>query len=142
MAVLSVISVPALLVSLLVAFALLRVIEHLRVRRQAARLGCRPPPRGFGVEPSGLGLMRQSLRAQRGKDVPNWIRGEFARMSAREGRQVGTFTMRAPLFRDVLFTCEPENIKTILATSFKDFSLGDNRIGNFKPLLGDGIVRF
>lgn len=36
-------------------------------------------------------------------------------------------------------TIEPENIKTILATSFKDFDLGPLRHSNFFPLLGDGI---
>jgi cytochrome P450 len=36
-------------------------------------------------------------------------------------------------------TIEPENIKTVLATNFKDFSLGKRRHDNFFPLLGDGI---
>lgn len=36
-------------------------------------------------------------------------------------------------------TIEPENIKTILATSFKDFDLGPIRHASFNPLLGDGI---
>ncbi|KAJ4144256.1 hypothetical protein LMH87_003146 [Akanthomyces muscarius] len=139
MAVLSVISIPALLVSLAVAFVLLRLIEYIRFRSAAARLGCKPAVWGFGGDWAGLSLMRKGLKAQREKNVPIWIRQEFARLSVREGRQVGTFQMSAPLFRNVLFTCEPENIKTILATSFKDFSLGENRIGNFKPLLGDGI---
>ncbi|KAJ6789970.1 hypothetical protein PWT90_05815 [Aphanocladium album] len=139
MAVLSVISIPALLVSLAVAFALLQLIETVRFRQKAARLGCKPPITGFGGERTGLSLMKKSLKAQREKQVPVWIRREFDRLSAQEGRPVGTFQMAAPVLRNVIFTCEPENIKTILATSFKDFSLGANRIGNFKPLLGDGI---
>lgn len=36
-------------------------------------------------------------------------------------------------------TIEPENIKAILATSFKDFDLGPSRHASFFPLLGDGI---
>ncbi|KAM3475810.1 hypothetical protein MY5147_003562 [Beauveria neobassiana] len=139
MAVLSVISLPALLVSLTVAFILLQVIEYVRFRSKAARLGCKSAPSGISSDWSGISLMRKGLKAQREKNVPNWMRHEFARLSAREGRPVGTFEMSAPLFRRVLFTSEPENIKTILATSFKDFSLGDNRRGNFKPLLGEGI---
>jgi hypothetical protein len=39
-----------------------------------------------------------------------------------------------------LLTMDPKNIQTILATQFKDFGLGDTRIGNFNPLLGHGIV--
>ncbi|ATY60336.1 cytochrome P450 family [Cordyceps militaris] len=139
MAVLSVISLPALLVSLAVAFTLIRLIEYIRFRSKKARLGCQSAVSGFGGDRAGLHLMRAGLKAQREKKVPDWMRAEFARLSAREGRPVGTFEMSAPLFRRVLFTAEPENIKAILATSFKDFSLGDNRIGNFKPLLGDGI---
>ncbi|OAA53167.1 cytochrome P450 monooxygenase CYP52X1 [Cordyceps fumosorosea ARSEF 2679] len=139
MAVLSVISIPALLVSLAVAFVLVHAIQYIRFRTKAARLGCKPAVAGFNGDMAGLSLMRMGLKAQREKNVPNWMRQEFARLSAREGRPVGTFAMSAPLFRRALFTAEPENIKTILATSFKDFSLGKNRTGNFKPLLGDGI---
>ncbi|TQV94417.1 hypothetical protein V2A60_002552 [Cordyceps javanica] len=139
MAVLSVISIPALLVSLTVAFVLLRLIEYIRFRNKASRLGCRSAVTGFNGDRAGLSLMRKGLKAQREKNVPNWMRREFARLSAQEGRPVGTFEMNAPIFRRVVFTTDPENIKTILATSFKDFSLGSNRIGNFKPLLGDGI---
>lgn len=36
-------------------------------------------------------------------------------------------------------TIDPENIKAILATSFKDFDLGPARHESFFPLLGDGI---
>lgn len=36
-------------------------------------------------------------------------------------------------------TCEPENMKTILATSFKDFELGKLRHDNWGEVLGDGI---
>ena len=43
------------------------------------------------------------------------------------------------LFGTSIGTIEPENIKAILATSFKDFALGSERHDNFYPLLGDGI---
>lgn len=36
-------------------------------------------------------------------------------------------------------TIDPDNIKAILATSFKDFDLGPARNASFFPLLGDGI---
>lgn len=140
MAVLSIVSIPALLVSLSVAYVLVRLIEHVRFARKAARLGCKPPVVAFGNETTGIRVLKLGLQAQREKQVPAWMIKEFARLSAQEGRQVSTFTMNAPILRKVYFTCEPKNIQTILATSFKDYSLGSNRIGNFKPLLGDGIV--
>ncbi|PUU82877.1 hypothetical protein B9Z19DRAFT_1119975 [Tuber borchii] len=43
------------------------------------------------------------------------------------------------LFSTSIGTIGPENIKAILATSFKDFGLGSQRHNNFYPLLGDGI---
>ncbi|KAK6197594.1 cytochrome P450 52A13 (DH-ALK2), partial [Scheffersomyces amazonensis] len=38
----------------------------------------------------------------------------------------------------IIMTCDPENIKAVLATQFNDFALG-NRHEHFKPVLGDGI---
>ena len=40
---------------------------------------------------------------------------------------------------DLLFTIEPENIKTVLATKFKDYELTSRRRSAFYPLLGHGI---
>lgn len=39
----------------------------------------------------------------------------------------------------LIMTCEPENFKTILATSFKDFDLGKLRHDNWAEVLGNGI---
>ena len=43
------------------------------------------------------------------------------------------------LFTDLIQTIEPENLKTILALNFKDWSLGERRTSAFIPLLGYGI---
>lgn len=39
-----------------------------------------------------------------------------------------------------MYTIDPVNIQAILATNFKDFKLGERRIREFKPLLGDSIL--
>jgi len=54
-------------------------------------------------------------------------------------KEVGanTFTMSA-LGATFIHTIDEENVKAILATNFKDFSLG-GREGSFGPLLGKGI---
>lgn len=39
----------------------------------------------------------------------------------------------------LIMTCEPENMKAILATQFKDFELGKLRHDNWGEVLGDGI---
>lgn len=43
------------------------------------------------------------------------------------------------LTTDIISTIEPDNLKTIMATKFKDFSLPDRRKVAFLPLLGHGI---
>ena len=43
------------------------------------------------------------------------------------------------LFTDIIHTIEPENLKTMQALSFKDWSLGERRKRAFIPLLGHGI---
>ncbi|KAG0645550.1 cytochrome P450 [Hyphodiscus hymeniophilus] len=39
----------------------------------------------------------------------------------------------------VIATCDPENIKCVLATSFRDFDLTSSRDGAFRPVIGHGI---
>lgn len=43
------------------------------------------------------------------------------------------------MFEHILLTIEPENLKTVLATKFKDWNLPDQRKRAFLPLLGHGI---
>ncbi|KAL8753833.1 MAG: hypothetical protein Q9199_004770 [Rusavskia elegans] len=42
-------------------------------------------------------------------------------------------------FTNIIFTTEPENLKAMLATKFKDWNLPDRRKAAFEPLLGRGI---
>ncbi|EHK99088.1 putative Cytochrome 52A13 [Glarea lozoyensis 74030] len=43
------------------------------------------------------------------------------------------------LGRRLIQTIEPENVKAVLATQFKDFGLPETRIGAFEPIFGHGI---
>lgn len=54
---------------------------------------------------------------------------------------VGSYTYRAHVmfFSSVVLTAEPENIQTILATSFADYELGAARANAFEWLMGKGI---
>lgn len=53
--------------------------------------------------------------------------------------KAGHHTIRGSLpLKTAMYTIDPENIKTVLATSFKDYSLG-KRYESFFPLLGNGI---
>ena len=48
-----------------------------------------------------------------------------------------TFSVQI-LRNNIMLTCDPENIKTILATQFQDYSV-EKRKFIFSPLLGNGI---
>ena len=47
--------------------------------------------------------------------------------------------MQRMIFTDMIQTIEPDNLKTMLAVNFKDFSLGDRRTTALTPFLGHGI---
>jgi cytochrome P450 len=98
--------------------------------RQLARsLSCKPAhvaPSG----PFGLVAFYQGTQAVKERTWLPWTEAEF--------RKHGNTFMRPVLGRDIFMTCEPENVKAILATQFTDFGLG-NRYQHFMPLLGDGI---
>lgn len=50
-----------------------------------------------------------------------------------------TFYIRLMLKRRVILTIEPENVKTVLATEFDAWGLGEERKQILMPLLGEGI---
>ena len=55
-------------------------------------------------------------------------------------RMHGNYTMvQRLIFTDQIQTIEPDNLKTMLALNFKDYSLGDRRINAMLPFLGSGI---
>lgn len=108
--------------------------------RRAKQLGCGSIP-GLGDDgPFGLVTVYRLIKADRAKRVPDFVAERFNIMSKRCGRNVTTISTRAPGANNLL-TIEPRNIQAILATQFKDFELGKSRIDNFRPLLGNGIVR-
>ncbi|RFU24502.1 hypothetical protein B7463_g11835, partial [Scytalidium lignicola] len=100
-----------------------------KVRQAAAALSCKPPP----VCPTGfLGIPGLLQLAQSVKDCTT-----MELVANEHDKYTRTFVRPAPGAR-MLMTCEPENIKAVLATQFSDFGLG-HRYEHFYPLLGDGI---
>lgn len=80
------------------------------------------------------------LDADNSKLLPDLNIDRYDRICRREKRNVHTFEMIMPPGKTHFVTCEPENLKAILATQFKDFGLPDVRINDFIPMLGRGIV--
>ncbi|KAL3422064.1 N-alkane-inducible cytochrome P450 [Phlyctema vagabunda] len=93
--------------------------------------GCKPVRRLPQSERIlGVGLykvQRQGIRDRRILDI--------ARQRYRDHGPTWSASLMGQVFVN---TIDPENIKTILATNFKDFGLG-KRIESFGPLLGHGI---
>ncbi|KAH8808730.1 cytochrome P450 [Xylogone sp. PMI_703] len=100
-----------------------------RARQAAAALSCKPPnvcPTGFLGIPGTFKLI-DSVRNCTTLQV----------LSEEHDLYGNTFVRPAPGGR-LLITCEPENLKAMLATQFNEFGLG-HRYEHFYPLLGDGI---
>lgn len=122
--------VVALIGALTALFVLVRYIgQTLHHRKQSKALQCEPAPLG----PSSFFGIPAFIRLGKAVHEKRWIdylTDQYA-VYGKTYRQ--TF-----LNRKMVTTIEPENVKAILATQFKDFCLG-TRHEQFYPLLGDGI---
>ena len=94
---------------------------------------------------NGCGQPRQIPQPER---IVGWSNFKDAKRNAAEHKGLQVLTERfstvgethqaVTLGRRVTFTMDPENLKAVLATKFKDFGLGQ-RLAAFGPLLGQGI---
>lgn len=109
-----------------------------RHRAFAKKHGCRPlTQRVNTVFPTWLPIL--------GIDVVmnEWRVGKShttVKSWARSMTQAGAHTISVNIFGDPLFmTDDPENVKTILATDFDKWSLGEGRINEMSEYLGMGV---
>lgn len=105
------------------------IVQTLYHRKQSKALHCEPPRLG----PSSFFGIPAFIRLGRAVHEKRWI--DY--LTAQYGVYGNTYRQTF-LNRDMVTTIEPENVKAILATQFKDFCLG-TRHEQFYPLLGDGI---
>lgn len=119
-----------------------KIINVLRVeiahRRREQQLGCKKPYKA-SVGPFGLSQVWKSLRADQEKKFPDFLIENSKLASARAGRLVTT-TEATLLGQKRFITSDPANVRAVLATQFKEFGLGNDRINTFAPVLGHGIV--
>ncbi len=105
-------------------------------RRLIAKYGCKP------IQPTyewntlnrsifGWQGFRERLAAYRDHRLLEYSCGRF--------RRHGNTIPRRTLTTNTISTIEPENLKTILATNFNDWSFSKWRKDAFVPLLGHGI---
>ncbi|KAL4807263.1 cytochrome P450 [Aspergillus unguis] len=130
-------SIPVLLAFV----ACMLVIHYARSRWNhacnARNWGCASVPR-YPTDILGLSSLKESLAADKAKQIPPMIQGRLEKMTALEQRPVNTFRIRQ-MGRENIFTCEPANVQALLATKFKHFELGSGRRTTMYPLLGLGI---
>ncbi|RHZ63239.1 cytochrome P450 [Aspergillus thermomutatus] len=117
----------------LTLFAVVYAILRYRGTRRhiVAKHGCQPPPRYPSKDPIfGLDFVLKNVRTFRNHVYLQELLNRY--------RDLGTTYSVRVFYRRGIITCDPENIKTILSTRFKDYSLG-NRTAIMGPLLGKGI---
>ena len=121
-------SVPALLVLFVVYSFVSNAASNNRIRR----LGTRAPPR-VTYFPWGLDMLYEVVwHMSHDLNYELWVK-----MFDRWGK--GGNTVEAGTGERVILTREPENIKAILATQFKEFGKGEQFHNDFKAFLGNGI---
>lgn len=128
--------VPQLYVFVAVGFVALyailsKVTVYVQGRRFAKAHGCLPAkayPQSETI--MGYNLYNEFKAASLGKRIGEANYERYQKM--------GTTYTFSVLGRYAVVTIDPENIKTVLATNFKDYGLG-GRQKAFGPLLGHGI---
>lgn len=89
-------------------------------------------PLFFSGFPMSIYHFYQFLRESRKHRLLEGFQAAFAKREPFLTNKVNVFG------KDMFNTCDPENIKAMLATQFKDFCLGERHAQLF-PVLGDGI---
>lgn len=105
-------------------------------RRMIQEHGCQPPRSvpeldTFASKVVALKFLRENLQAYQKRALLEVLTQRYAKF----GNTISTKMM----FSKTIMTIDPENLKAVLATNFKDWNLPDQRKSAFIPLLGHGI---
>jgi len=116
------------------------VIRYQKRAAKAREWGCKPAVTWDRTDIFGYKNVQELLKADNEKRMVDSQVERFEYLCKREGRICHTFQAIIPPGRMAWVTYEPENVKAILATQFKDFGIPRLRILDFFPMLGRGIV--
>ncbi|KAL8648072.1 MAG: hypothetical protein Q9226_006151, partial [Calogaya cf. arnoldii] len=95
--------------------------------------GCKPLPRYPGWDPFfGIDVIYDAVRAAKRKTF-------LSEMITHYQRYGNTFSSRLTTY-PVISTIEPENIKVVLSTNFKDFVVGTPRRRAFGPVMENSVL--
>ncbi|KAK5990014.1 Cytochrome P450 monooxygenase ascH [Cladobotryum mycophilum] len=112
-----------------------RIQSFLTYRKLSTSNGCSPPPtypNGGGM--LGLKLLRRLIKAKKEMTVPT----AFSSIFDDTGTDVHTNQVYI-LGMKTIWTRDPENIKAVLSSSFKDWCLPPSRVVALKECWGGGI---
>ena len=102
-------------------------------RRLSNKKGCKKVKKRPATDPIfGLDFIWQNYKELKRHTVLEW----YQRLHERPN--FGTFQLRV-LSEPLIFTTEPENLKTMLSVDFKLWSVGQPRKTTLTPFLGEGI---
>ncbi|KAH6665124.1 cytochrome P450 [Halenospora varia] len=108
-------------------------------RAFAAKNGCKSTPWYPHKDPIlGIDLFLKNLKLSQEGGFLEGVSARYDLISRRAGKPVYTFKQLL-LGEPVILTCEPENVKAVLATKFKDFDLPPRRKTALGPIFGHGI---
>lgn len=127
------ISTPTLLGLALGLWLVYRLSRTLYLNVRISKLGARAPVRKSYL-PMGLDVAYEAVNAaMQDKSFDMW-KALFEKWGK------GGFTIEAGIGERVILTAEPENIKAILATQFKDYGKGEKFRIDWHPFLGNGMT--
>lgn len=108
-----------------------RLLLTIKAKRFQKENGCRPAPEFPQFEKTiGLSCFKSIAKAV--------IDHKSLEVKAQRGAELGDTYSTVSMGQFSIVTQDPENVKTVLATNFKDFGIGE-RLKAFGPLLGQGI---
>jgi hypothetical protein len=126
------ITTPQLLGGLLVLYIVYATFAKLSYNAKLRKLGARAPIRGAWL-PLQLDLAYSIIKAALDDRMY-----EFWEHTFRNYSRNGCYTIESGIGERVIMTADPENIKAILATQFKDYGKGEQFHKDFEDFLGDG----
>ncbi|KAL8758299.1 MAG: hypothetical protein Q9199_001601 [Rusavskia elegans] len=125
--------ISSVLLSLIVVYRVYLVFKKRKHNRQfISEHGCAPTKAWPSKYPFGIDTIRDDFKYIQEHTALEHYQAMFRHLGCR------TFSAKQ-LHLQLLFTIDPENIKSILATDFKSYSVGEDRKKGLRPILGDGI---
>ncbi|EZG04409.1 hypothetical protein H106_05341 [Trichophyton rubrum CBS 735.88] len=101
-------------------------------RRAAKEHGCKAAPAYPDFDPIfGLGLVFEAIKSNKHDTFLEDVRNRYLKYG-------NTFTSKLTGL-PIITTCEPENVKTVLAIKFNDYQLPPRRKAGFRELFGNGV---